>query len=170
MGLLAKALRQELAVEFDYVNIDNHQSHRHVEPLELFANQTQWYLAAWDSVAQAERTFRIDRMLPQSVVVTEQKIRHRHRSSGFGFSQTETDQVAVLHCQAEWAWLSESLPVQRCAPVCADGSVIFEVPVVSETWLRNLILGNGQGVQLLSPANWRPIIAAAAKRALVYYE
>jgi len=68
---LSAAIRNSVVIEFDYWSVATGQSaQRRVAPLEVFLDQDHWYLRAHDLAAQAERTFRLDR-LEQLVMTTE---------------------------------------------------------------------------------------------------
>lgn len=59
---VATACRDHVRLSFDYVAADSTATSRYVEPCQLVALDTRWYLVAWDSDRSGWRTFRIDRM------------------------------------------------------------------------------------------------------------
>jgi predicted DNA-binding transcriptional regulator YafY len=59
---VAGACRDERLLRFHYADAQGRESKRHVEPHGLVYVHPRWYLAAWDLVREAWRTFRIDRV------------------------------------------------------------------------------------------------------------
>ncbi len=59
---LACACRDQLGLEFDYVDAKGEPSRRRVEPQGVVHTGHRWYLVAWDTLRKDWRTFRIDRI------------------------------------------------------------------------------------------------------------
>jgi predicted DNA-binding transcriptional regulator YafY len=59
---LAGACRDQLGLEFDYVDAKGGHSQRMVEPQGVVHTGSRWYLVAWDRGRSDWRTFRIDRI------------------------------------------------------------------------------------------------------------
>ena len=62
LSSLSTACRDQLQVEFAYLDGKGHASQRTVEPQGLVHTGHRWYLVAWDPSRSDWRTFRIDRM------------------------------------------------------------------------------------------------------------
>lgn len=59
---LAGACRDQLGLDFDYVDAKGGSSRRSVEPQGVVHTGSRWYLVAWDRVRSDWRTFRLDRI------------------------------------------------------------------------------------------------------------
>lgn len=59
---VASACRDHVALSFDYLAADAASTSRYVEPCQVVALDTRWYLVAYDRDRADWRTFRIDRM------------------------------------------------------------------------------------------------------------
>jgi len=62
LDAVSAACRDHVRLSFDYVAADGTASSRYVEPCQLVALDTRWYLVAHDVDRAEWRTFRIDRM------------------------------------------------------------------------------------------------------------
>lgn len=62
LAALAGACRDQLRVAFAYADSQGRASARRVDPLGLVHTGGRWYLAAWDTLRQDWRTFRVDRI------------------------------------------------------------------------------------------------------------
>jgi predicted DNA-binding transcriptional regulator YafY len=62
LTVVAGACRDNVRLSFDYLTRDVIASSRYVEPCQLVALDTRWYLVAYDCDRNDWRTFRIDRM------------------------------------------------------------------------------------------------------------
>ena len=63
LSTLATACRDQLRVDFDYLDGKGQPSHRSVEPQGMVHTGYRWYLVAWDPARDDWRTFRIDRLV-----------------------------------------------------------------------------------------------------------
>jgi predicted DNA-binding transcriptional regulator YafY len=62
VNTVASACRDHVPLSFDYLAADATATSRYVEPCQLVALDTRWYLVAYDRDRADWRTFRIDRM------------------------------------------------------------------------------------------------------------
>jgi predicted DNA-binding transcriptional regulator YafY len=62
LDTVASACRDQVRLSFDYVAADGTATSRYVEPYQLVALASRWYLVAHDDDRADWRTFRIDRM------------------------------------------------------------------------------------------------------------
>ncbi|TDP72304.1 helix-turn-helix transcriptional regulator [Roseateles toxinivorans] len=65
---LAGACRDQLGLDFDYVDAKGEPSRRRVEPQGVVHTGHRWYLVAWDTLRSDWRTFRIDRIAGTAMV------------------------------------------------------------------------------------------------------
>jgi predicted DNA-binding transcriptional regulator YafY len=66
LTVIASACRDHERLRFDYRAHSGAASRRSVEPYRLVNDRRRWYLVAWDTGRNAWRTFRVDRIEPQS--------------------------------------------------------------------------------------------------------
>ncbi len=62
LDAVASACRDRVRLSFEYVAADAAATTRYVEPCQLVALDTRWYLVAYDCDREDWRTFRVDRM------------------------------------------------------------------------------------------------------------
>ena len=72
---VARALADRRVLRFGYVDRAGAVSEREVEPLSYVGGGTFWYLVGWCRLRQANRAFRLDRMV--APVATEEVAPHR---------------------------------------------------------------------------------------------
>lgn len=146
---------------------DRH-TEREITPRRVFADRGNWYVVADDHLSGEQRTFRIDRILEWSL--TGDHDQHRHvevPSVDSWFLDTDLP-TATLRVPAAGAWVAERYPTRS---VERDGDdFLIEVTVASEVWLRELLLRVGAGAQVLAPAEWAGLGAAAAAEVLDCYD
>lgn len=65
---LAGACRDQLGLDFAYVDAKGESSRRQVEPQGVVHTGSRWYLVAWDRGRSDWRTFRIDRIAGEAAV------------------------------------------------------------------------------------------------------
>ena len=65
---IAGACRDQLGLDFDYVDAKGGPSRRTVEPQGVVHTGSRWYLVAWDRARSDWRTFRIDRIAGAAAV------------------------------------------------------------------------------------------------------
>ncbi len=62
LEIVASACRDHVRLSFDYTAADGTATSRYVEPCQLVALSTRWYLVAFDCDRDDWRTFRVDRL------------------------------------------------------------------------------------------------------------
>jgi predicted DNA-binding transcriptional regulator YafY len=66
LSAIAGAIRASERLRLDYVDHDGRQTRRTTEPLRLVVWGRRWYLLAWDVDREGWRTFRVDRITPNT--------------------------------------------------------------------------------------------------------
>jgi predicted DNA-binding transcriptional regulator YafY len=137
-----------------------HDEAREVEPLRLDFQRGRWYLTAFDRVRQAERNFRVDRIVGDVTV-------------GESFTRRSVDGVPGVWRQP-WQ-LGEEPPVRARLLVDADqsvwavqhlgreavvdeldgGAMVFEVEVTNRPAFRSFVLTFLEHAEILSPPELR---------------
>ena len=127
-------------------------------------------LVGWCLSAQAERSFRLDRITAAEVLDTPSV---RHRASRRR-NQPKADHCAgnrpraTLVLQPTGRWLAEQIPCLSQEET-ADGNLQVVVEGRDRAWLIGLILSAGRHLVAVEPQDLAQEAAAAAKQALTSY-
>lgn len=90
MEMLQKAIKTHHLVQLTYIDVTGQQTTRQVEPYQLQARETRWYLEAYSLNRQAYRSFKISRITASKLLTTTFKPRDyqaqvRHQPGTFPF-------------------------------------------------------------------------------------
>lgn len=143
-------------------------SEREVTPRLVFVDRGRWYLIADDGASGEQRTFRIDRIESLTPTGATDEPREVQAPSATGWFEAADVPLVVLRVAAEGAWVAERYPVTS-ATAEGDGWRI-ELPVVSERWLRELLLRLGPGAVVEAPTEWVDLGRGAASELLARYD
>ncbi|MBA3475462.1 MAG: WYL domain-containing protein, partial [Actinobacteria bacterium] len=156
-GLVATfsdAIEQRRVVAIDYLkDNDIGPSERLVEPYTFERVLPNWLIHTWDRSADAERSFRLDRM--RSARLTDETFEPRE-----GFDPhflEDTRQVRVRYGK-----LVARYRVERGAVLLTDGSAMATLRVGTRDWLIGEILADRGDAIVLEPVEVRPEIAKRA--------
>jgi len=160
-AVLSRAIDQERAVRLVYLGASRDQlSERVVEPVELVVHAGRSYLAGWCREAGAARTFRLDRV--RSVEILDEPVSGHAASQSVRPSLVEEVRLRVA---PRSLWLLEGWDVSDVVEE-SDGGLTGVVHVADREWLIRIVLGQGGGVEVLSPPDLRSQVRAAAAAAL----
>ncbi|MCU1360021.1 MAG: pafC [Ilumatobacteraceae bacterium] len=165
---LVAAIQQHATVAITYWSGSSGSStQRVISPRAVFADRGRWYVVADDDRSGEERTFRIDRITDwastgQAAAVTDDVVR-----TGGGdawFDELDDLPVVTLRLRPAGRWVVERYPVRS---VTVDGEdTIAQLAIVSEAWLRDLVLQLGTDADVVDPPMWRDLAAETARRLL----
>lgn len=164
---VSTALSEQRRLRLRYVNAADRTSVREVDPVRLVADAGTGYLLGWCLAADAERLFRLDRVL-EAQVLAEPADAHDVPDDADRFVPDDGPVVTVRLA-------SRARRVAETTPVCAvrnldDGSFEVDLPVVSTAWLEHLLLGVADDVLAVHPPQVAQQVAATARAALLAYE
>lgn len=152
------ALSSRRKVEIQYLStVDGTLTTRIVSPIDLYVNQERDFFVGYCEVAQAQRTFRIDRITAATTLDSEA-----------GLHQTaHVDAVKVN------ATVSISRDLRRSREslgefVTGDGAQV-EVSAYSLSWMVRTIIASGGAMKVLRPSEARSEVANLAAKALALY-
>jgi predicted DNA-binding transcriptional regulator YafY len=169
-----QAIRREQALEIEYWTESRGTiTRRTVEPHLLVNSREAWYVVAWCRRAEAQRTFRLDRIRSARLLDEHFARRGDITASGpylpWGESvpNDPVAQSASVWCSPEVArWVVEKHSSRESF---SDGSVLVEIPYASREWLvKELLKYLGEAV-LFEPVELRRTVAAMAERVLERY-
>ncbi|PUA79308.1 helix-turn-helix transcriptional regulator [Nocardioides currus] len=154
-----------------YVPSRDDQSTRVVEPRAITRVGDATYLDAWCHTANADRAFRLDRIVVASELpdpVTERAAEPRDLSGGWFSGDGETVPV-TLRLAPEAQWVPEYYPVVSSTPG-PDGALDVVLDVASEAWLHQLLFRIAPHAEVLEPRDFAESFTASARAALSLYE
>jgi len=158
----------------ELLEIDYHSLHRgaattrEIEPLAVFSQEGEWYVRAWCRLADAERTFRLDRILAlRALGVTFEP---RQGSGATTFAPSEDDMRVHLRLRPEALWVADAYPVESVTP-SRGRSVNVTLVASSVVWLERLLLQLGDAAELVAtePELEADLRARTARRVLARY-
>jgi proteasome accessory factor C len=166
---VSTALAQNRRLRVRYVNAADRASVREVDPVRLVADAGIGYLLGWCLAADAERLFRLDRVLGVQVL-DELAAAHdvpddadRFVPDGPGCT------VVTVRLASRARRVAETVQVLAVRNL-DDGSFEVDLPVVSTAWLEHLLLGVADDVLAVHPPQVAQPVAATARAALLAYE
>jgi proteasome accessory factor C len=172
---LSQAIQQSVVIEFEYWSVATGESvKRQVAPLEVFLDQDHWYLRAHDLDAQAERTFRLDRL--DQLLVTSQTHDLVTTPRGQWFAGSDEQRKVLLQVDPAWLWVLEQYPGVSIG-VAPSGQVVqhadwvtVEVVVNTERWMQRLLVRLGAHATVVMPTDWQQLGRDTARLILQRYE
>lgn len=169
LELLRAAIRdhERLRIEYFAASTGTWTS-RTVEPEELFSSLGNWYLAAWDADADAERLFRADRI--RAAVLTGETFDPRGlEGAGRALFTPSGDDVAVrLRLGPAARWIAEYY-VTVDAEERGDGTLTVTLPAKRLGWVARLLLRTGPDAEVVGPPELVDEVRELAERTLARY-
>lgn len=165
---ISEAIRDERTLRIEYwSNVRASLSARVVEPHFLVNARDAWYVVAHCRAADAQRTFRLDRVRSAQVLDEHFTRRPDIEASGpylpWGSHPRAGETVAhraLVWCSPRLArWMIEQ---HRPRERYTDGSVVVEIPYASAEWLVKEVLKHQGDAVLHEPVALRRTIAQAA--------
>lgn len=135
---------------------------RTIDPWRLDYHRGRWYLTGFDHLRQDDRNYRLDR-IDGPVEVTGEAVSRpgpdRSLSDGpapaWELGDEQPTMARLLVDAEQVATATRQLGQSVASTTNADGSVVFEVPVVSYEAFRTFVLGFLHRAELLEPVEWR---------------
>ncbi len=162
------AVAKKLQIELEYYTYGRHEfTYRLVDPVRVFSENGNWYLAGWCNKANDARVFRVDRI--RSAVVATTVIGETDISDARAFSPKEDDPRVTLRLQPSASWVLDEYPYESAEP---DGEAqIVKLVATSREWLERLLLRLGDTAELLESDQVfdADVRGAAARRILARY-
>ena len=172
---VSHAIREDRLLEIEYWTESRGAiTKRTIEPHLLVNAQDAWYVVAYCRRAEAQRTFRLDRI--RSALLLEERFPRRPEIAMAGPylpwgahprpGETVAQSASVWCAPALARWMLEK---HRSRERFSDGSVLVEIPYASEEWLvKELLKYQGDAV-LFEPVALRRTVADLAEEVLGRY-
>jgi proteasome accessory factor C len=161
VAVIADAIAARRDVDIDYVHpLRDDTTSRRITPLRLFSADGADYVEAWCHVAEANRTFRLDRVLRctatgASVVVHD-------------IAPTSTS--LHKHARVRVALASRHVLESTSARITAEHDVVeAEIDYADDRWLTQWAIAAGGGVEIVEPAGAQQAARERAAGALLAY-
>ena len=166
--LIADAIRRRRRIRTEYRTHAGERSRRELSPHGLVFHAGRWYLAAFDHLRDALRTFRVDRM--SSIAV----LRESAVAAPGGFDAVE--HVSASLAQVPWGQevevvldlsLDEArrrLPRTLATLAETDEGTLLRMQVGSLEWMASVLAGLGCGFEIRSPDELRQHVSELARR------
>jgi predicted DNA-binding transcriptional regulator YafY len=166
--LIADAIRRRRRIRTAYRTHAGERSRRELSPHGLVFHAGRWYLAAFDHLRDALRTFRVDRM--SSIAL----LREAAVAAPEGFDAVE--HVSASLAQVPWGHevevvldlsLDEArrrLPRTLATLSETDEGTLLRMQVGSLEWMASVLAGLGCGFEIRSPEELRQHVRELARR------
>lgn len=158
LSLLKEAFTLRRKINIDYLSaVDGSVSTRTVNPIDLYVNQNRDFFFAFCELAEAQRTFRVDRIKSASLLENEAELKPHQQ----GTNEMVTSMVSI----------SRNLRRSRESLgqfLSGDGADV-EVSAYSLAWLARTVIASGGAMKVLGPAEGKSQVSHLAKKALELY-
>jgi predicted DNA-binding transcriptional regulator YafY len=166
--LLADAIRRSRRVRVTYRSFEGERTQRELSPYGLVVHAGRWYLAAYDHMRSALRTFRVDR-IRRAAIVDEDATAAPDRFDAL-------EHVSRTLAEVPWPWEVDvllELPLEdarrRIPGTLAqlseeDGGTALRMRVSSLDWAASLLAGLGCPFRVRAPAELRTSVAELSRR------
>ena len=151
------AISKRQQIQFDYGG-----ESRVVDPWRLSFQRGRWYLSGHDHLRQGERNYRIDRiegaleLLDGTSWSTDPPTHTKGRTLQAWEMGDGEATIVRLRVDADRAAIAaRQLGDDVAAETQADGSTLFDVPVVNQQAFRSFVLGFLDAAEILSPPEAR---------------
>ena len=163
LALLRSSVVSRTQVKIDYYAFGrDDRSTRIIEPAGVFSTGGQWYVSAYCQLAEAERVFRIDRILAAEALQSAASGPPVEVKPVLFERRGEAGTVRFL-IPATAGWVVEQYPVEH-VETRPDGSIEVTLAVSEWAWLDRLMLRLGTSATVLEqPQEWAGASAAAVK-------
>lgn len=141
---------------------------RMIDPEQVFSSLGHWYVAAWDADADAERLFRIDRMLEVEPTGDSFSPRGLEGAGRALYTPAEHDVEVRLRLRRDARWVAEYYVTTEVVEL-DDGALEISMPVGNLDWLVRLLLRLGHDVEVISPPELAARTRQMAERTLARY-
>lgn len=139
---------------------------RTIVVVEVFAEGPHWYVRAVDLERDAERTYRLDRIVSWSDTGRVERREPTPRRAWFEGAEDVREVTLVI--DAGWLWVLEQYPLIESTPV-DDARVRVRLLVTSDRWLERLLVRLGTHGRVEAPDALRTLGPVAAAKVLARY-
>lgn len=175
-GTVAAGVLQGRLLSISYHGREkNTESVRNVHPLQLLHHRNNWYVLAYCEIAQALRTFALDRMrtvtlLQDAVTPRDEQELDRYVNAAFGIFTGTANAWAVLRFREPAArWVADEQWHPEQLGVWEGDNFVLQVPYSDPRELLMDILKYSSDVEVTAPAELRNEVARRLQIAAAQY-
>jgi proteasome accessory factor C len=169
LGTLREAARDRERLEIEYfAHSRGAWSTRRVDPEEVFSSLGNWYVAAWDTDADGERLFRVDRIRRADRVGERFSPRGLAGAGRALYTRSQDDVPVRLILDPEARWIAEYYAtddeVER-----DEGALEVTLPTARLGWVAGLLLRVGRHARVVDPPELADRVQGLAASTLAAY-
>jgi proteasome accessory factor C len=169
LDALRDAARDRARLEIDYFAASSAEwSTRVIEPEEVFSSLGNWYVAAWDITAGAERLFRADRVRRADRTGETFEPRGLAGAGRALYTPSDRDVAVRLRLGPSARWVAEYYATVGAAEV-EGGGLEVTLPTARLTWVAGLLLRLGPDAVVIDPPELGDRVRELATRTLAAY-
>jgi len=169
LAAIRRAVEAHERVEVEYYSAGRGElSVRQIDPEHLFSALGNWYVVAWDRLADDERMFRVDRIRsarPSGFQFEPRGLAGRGRAL---YTRSDRDVPVRLALGPGARWVAEYYEVERKREG-EDGSLEVTLPTKELAWVAKLVLRLGGEARVLDPPELLAVVAETATKTLSLY-
>ncbi|MCW1248765.1 WYL domain-containing protein [Acaricomes phytoseiuli] len=188
LELLQSAIRSRQQLKLEYlVPHRDELTERIVDPIRVFSQDEAWYLLAWCHSAEAQRTFRVDRIRsaepeasrPAEVSREQEAVREVAQAQNFPlqlFTPGAEDIEATLLVDASALWVADYYQASAVLNLPETGSwaqnrwvKLLWIDIGSPEWLPRLVARAGGAIRLVAPQDCLDDALTWSREALAGY-
>ena len=171
-GTLRDSILKKRQVEFDYFTGDGRTEHRTVHPWKLVYRGQAWYLSGWCTARQAERFFKLSRMVNVIQTSNPATITKQDAKSDSATLAAQTPPLVTISVNVSAAKAGFVLDTFACTrhQTQSDGSLTAAFTAPDTDWLISTLLSFGPDLKILSPEKVRKAVARLAEKTAELYQ
>jgi len=170
IDVVRHAIEQRVRMSIGYHSYGRDEiTEREIDPIRLFSDLGNWYLDAWCHSADAQRMFRLDRII--NATLTDTATANHIAKNRASFSAAPEDPRVRLRLDSSARWVAEQYPYEAMTEAPNNG-IELRLAITEIPWLERLLLRLGPAAQLVEadPPISRELAASAARRILTRYD
>jgi proteasome accessory factor C len=165
---LRAAARDHTRLEIEYfAGSTGEWTTRRIDPEEVFWSLGNWYVAAWDTGADAERLFRADRIRRAGVTPETFEPRGLEGAGRALYTATPGDVPVRLRLKPAARWIAEYYATTD--PVEDEEALEVTLPARQLGWVARLLLRVGPDAEIVAPRELADEVRELAARTLSRY-
>ena len=158
--------RHSVVIEY-YTASRDVVSTRRIDPVRVLNHDGDWFLHAWCHVAEAMRTFRVDRI--ENFTPTTDTFDAPTITAPPRVDPGSDGQVVTLRLEPEAMWITEAYPTLS-VDTDVSGAATVTMSVFGEVFLERILLRAGVAARIIGPADLVHVGKRAASRILARYQ
>jgi proteasome accessory factor C len=169
LTVLRRAVERRERLEIEYFTAAREElTVRRIDPEHVFSAIGNWYVVAWDHLADAERLFRADRIRSVKEVGETFEPRGLPGPERPLYTRSDRDISVRLLLGPSARWVVEYYETER--PVAReDGWVEVTLPAKELPWVAKLVLRLGGEARVLDPPELQELVRQEALATLALY-